>query len=101
MSSKWPRIRWNQANAELANKPFADLFERGTKMDAKLGETMANDFEGRKYREMEQAIESACNALEGGRMESAQVRLLVVIAQALVDIAEHLHYGINAYQVEA
>jgi hypothetical protein len=24
--SKWPRIRWNQANAELANSKFKDLF---------------------------------------------------------------------------
>ncbi len=24
--SKWPRIRWNRANAELANRPFKDVF---------------------------------------------------------------------------
>ncbi len=26
-TSKWPRIKWNQACAELANKPFEHLFE--------------------------------------------------------------------------
>ena len=25
--SKWPRIKWNQANIELANKAFEDLFK--------------------------------------------------------------------------
>lgn len=25
---KWQRIQWNRENAELANKPFEDLFER-------------------------------------------------------------------------
>ena len=24
--SKWPRIQWNKANAELANAPFTDLW---------------------------------------------------------------------------
>ena len=26
-NSKWPRIKWNQANADLANAPFRDLFQ--------------------------------------------------------------------------
>lgn len=25
--SKWPRIRWNQANAKRANEPFEHLFD--------------------------------------------------------------------------
>jgi len=55
-----------------------------------VGEEMAGVVFHAKYRRLEHEVETACYMLDQGRPEEAQVRLLAVIAQALVDIAEQM-----------
>ncbi len=99
MPSKWPRIRWNQANAKLANRPFQDLFaEKDKTMDtieslqARVSELLS---EHHKASLVIQGWEANCEKLQ------AEIERLQAWQREAVKLCEMLQYDACAEEARA